>query len=239
MIRLLVTILIGFPLLMPAQELKKVEKTDMLAKEKEVYYVLKSHPKIKQGSYQKILSNGTVALSGYYKHGLKDSVWTEYTNDGKLLYKGKYSKDVKTGVWEYYTYNEILEQKYDYDKKEMVYLRSAKKKLDNFRILNKDALPGSDIKGPVYIGGDYLMFRNLHYKMLSRPKAGMMEVVSVTFIIDEHGKTSGHHISDGADADMDAEALKVVKSIPDNWYPAQLNGKPVASEYTMPIMFKP
>src|ERR1700722_16870019 len=85
----------------------------------EIYYVLKSDKQIKQGSYQKFNLDNNLDISGFYKHGLMDSVWTEFNSLEKIMSKGKYHLGNKAGIWEYYTIDGNLEQKYDFDKKEL------------------------------------------------------------------------------------------------------------------------
>ncbi|MBS1531214.1 MAG: energy transducer TonB [Bacteroidetes bacterium] len=64
------------------------------------YHVVAAQPKIRQGIYQKFL---TVSLKlveeGYYKNGLKDSLWTYFNILGDTTEKGYYSHGLKNGYW--------------------------------------------------------------------------------------------------------------------------------------------
>ncbi len=54
------------------------------------------------GEYTEYYYNGRVALTGFYKLGLKDSVWTEYGFFKKKSYEKRYKNDVPHSKWVYY-----------------------------------------------------------------------------------------------------------------------------------------
>ena len=61
--------------------------------------------------------------------------------------------------------------------------------------------------------------------------------VIVTFIVEKDGSISEAHVAKSVDPLLDAEALRVVNSMP-NWIPGRQNGEPVRVKYTVPITFK-
>ncbi|MBD5356232.1 MAG: M56 family metallopeptidase [Bacteroides sp.] len=61
--------------------------------------------------------------------------------------------------------------------------------------------------------------------------------VIVKFIIAKNGKIESPTIVKSVDPELDAEAIRVVKEMPD-WIPATNDGKPVASWFNVPITFK-
>lgn len=61
--------------------------------------------------------------------------------------------------------------------------------------------------------------------------------VVVKFIIGKTGKVSDVKILKGLDPAADAEAERVVLAMPD-WKPGEVGGKPVASQFVLPISFK-
>ncbi len=61
--------------------------------------------------------------------------------------------------------------------------------------------------------------------------------VVVKFIIGEDGKVRDPEIAKGVSEELDAEAIRVVKSLPD-FIPGKVGGKPVAVSYHLPINFK-
>lgn len=68
-------------------------------------------------------------------------------------------------------------------------------------------------------------------------KKGIQGRVIVKFIITKNGKIESPKIVKGVDPELDAEAIRVVSSMPD-WIPAENGGKPVASWFTIPVTFR-
>jgi TonB family protein len=209
---------------------------------KEVYYVTKSDKSIKHGNYQKLGNKDVVLINGFYKNGLKDSIWTEYQWNGKNKKSiGAYSADKKVGVWEFYDHKGELEQKYDYTKNELVYFKPEEKDKEFSVIEGADTTKTKLDQPPLYIGGSALMFetvfQNLQYPLQAK-RSNVSGKVYITFTIDSNGKTSNHRVTQGIGGGCDEEALRVVKGIPDNWLPGQLNGQKVNVEYVLPISFR-
>lgn len=61
--------------------------------------------------------------------------------------------------------------------------------------------------------------------------------VWVEFIIREDGSITDIKVFQGLTPDLDAEAIRVVKSMP-RWKPGKVSGKAVASIFRMPVSFK-
>lgn len=59
----------------------------------------------------------------------------------------------------------------------------------------------------------------------------------VRFIVEKDGSISDATIIQHTDPSLDAEALRVVRSMP-NWIPAKNGGKPVRSYFTLPVSFR-
>ena len=93
---------------------------------------------------------------------------------------------------------------------------------------------------PEYPGGLQAMMsflsKNTHYPAAC-VKDSIQGVVVVQFTVDTTGKVTRAHIVRSIHPELDAEALRVVNSFP-AWKPAMQNGKPVASKYTMPVVFR-
>jgi protein TonB len=85
--------------------------------------------------------------------------------------------------------------------------------------------------------GDLLGFLSSH---LVYPQAAReMEIsgrVYIQFVVDATGKVSNIKLFRGIGAGCDEEALRVVRMMGD-WIPAKLDGKPVASYFTLPVNF--
>ncbi len=77
---------------------------------------------------------------------------------------------------------------------------------------------------------------NLHYP----EEARMNDVqgrVMVKFFVSEDGTISDCSIVNSVNAELDAEALRVVSSMPP-WQPAMQNGKAVKAYFKLPVVFK-
>ncbi|MBR6249700.1 MAG: M56 family metallopeptidase [Bacteroidales bacterium] len=61
--------------------------------------------------------------------------------------------------------------------------------------------------------------------------------VFVSFVIDKEGYVTDVKMAKGVDPDLDAEAMRVVASMP-QWTPGKQRGIPVAVSFTIPINFK-
>ena len=67
-------------------------------------------------------------------------------------------------------------------------------------------------------------------------KKGIQGKVYVTFVINKDGSISDAKIGRGVDPLLDAEAIRVVNSLP-KWKPGRQSGKDVRVSYTLPINF--
>ena len=93
---------------------------------------------------------------------------------------------------------------------------------------------------PQFPGGpaalmEYLS-KNVRYPEEAHKK-GVQGRVIVTFVIEKDGSISDANVVKSVDSQIDAEALRVVNSMP-NWIPGGQNGEPVRVKYTVPITFK-
>ena len=77
---------------------------------------------------------------------------------------------------------------------------------------------------------------NVNYPKEAKEK-GFSGKVFVQFIIDEKGKVTNPSISKSVHPLLDAEAIRVVKDIP-NWFPSMTRGNKVKVSYTVPINVK-
>ena len=93
---------------------------------------------------------------------------------------------------------------------------------------------------PQFPGGSAAMIqylsKNVHYPEEAF-KNGIQGHVIASFTVEKDGSISGAHIVKSVAPQLDAEALRVVNSMP-NWTPGMQDGKPVAVRYTVPISFK-
>ena len=92
---------------------------------------------------------------------------------------------------------------------------------------------------PKYPGGvaELLKYvsRNIKYPVEAKQKE-ITGKVFVTFVVNKIGEVVQPRIVRGVDPFLDAEALRVIKLLP-NWKPGKHKGKIVNVSYTMPINF--
>ena len=92
---------------------------------------------------------------------------------------------------------------------------------------------------PQFPGGQGVMMKylaaNIKYPA-SAVKAKKQGRVIVTFVIQQDGSVAKARIARSVDPELDAEALRIVKAMP-NWIPGTQDGKPVNVKYTIPVVF--
>lgn len=92
---------------------------------------------------------------------------------------------------------------------------------------------------PEFPGGipaimDYLQ-KNLRYPEAAK-KAGTQGRVTVQFVVDKDGSIKDPKVVRPIDKDMDAEAVRLIASMP-KWKPGMQKGQAVAVKYTLPVKF--
>lgn len=93
---------------------------------------------------------------------------------------------------------------------------------------------------PEYPGGPDAMQtfikENIIYPELAKARKEK-GTVYIQFVVNADGSISNVIVLTGVSELLDAEAVRVVKLMP-NWAPAELEGKPVAVKYILPINFR-
>ncbi|MBR4897480.1 MAG: TonB family protein [Prevotella sp.] len=93
---------------------------------------------------------------------------------------------------------------------------------------------------PEFIGGQAELMKflaeNVHYPEAAY-KVGKQGRVIVTFIVEADGSVSNAKIVKKVSDELDAEALRVIGTMP-KWKPGMQNGKAVRVKYTIPITFR-
>jgi protein TonB len=94
---------------------------------------------------------------------------------------------------------------------------------------------------PIFPGGEKKMTKFIKKNIVHPPaayKEGRAGICYITFIVEKDGSLSDIRVLKGASggADLDEEALRVVKSMP-KWKPGKQNGHAVRVAYNLPIRF--
>ncbi|MDE6326090.1 MAG: energy transducer TonB [Duncaniella sp.] len=92
---------------------------------------------------------------------------------------------------------------------------------------------------PSFPGGDSQLYSWLAKNIVYPPMAAEKKVkgrVVVQFVVLSDGSIGETKVIKSVDADLDKEAVRVVKAMP-KWNPGTVGGKPVNVWYTLPITF--
>lgn len=92
---------------------------------------------------------------------------------------------------------------------------------------------------PVFPGGQDAMLKFIATHTIypsDAIKKNIQGKVYVRFIVKSDGSVRNISVIRGVHTSLDAEAVRVVQSMP-NWIPARQNGKPVNVQFTLPINF--
>ncbi len=93
---------------------------------------------------------------------------------------------------------------------------------------------------PQFPGGDGELLKHIQKNLKYPPVAMENNIhgrVVVQFVVTKTGKVGEVKVVRGKDPDLDKEAVRVVKTLPD-FIPGKMNGQAVAVWYTLPITFK-
>jgi TonB family protein len=180
----------------------------------------------------------TTYRKGKPKSGVGDSVWWKYGSfrlwhsTGELKAEGSYILDLLHDNLKTYYSNGVL-------RRNDVYY------IDTLRQAHSYAQDGTEIPHipyqvqPEFRGGQGEMLRylgeNTVYPRESREE-GTEGTVYVGFWISKTGTVENVKIRIGVDENLDREALRVVKAMP-NWKPGKHEGEPVRIRFTLPVRF--
>ena len=93
---------------------------------------------------------------------------------------------------------------------------------------------------PVFPGGEKAMFeylsRNIKYPVEAQ-KQKIEGRVTMQSVVDDEGKITSTRIIRSVDPLLDAEAIRIITSMP-NWTPGKQGGKNVSVRYVLPIQFR-
>lgn len=157
---------------------------------------------------------------------------------------GLMEKGEKVGVWEYYATtrdgSQVITQKYDHSAGRLVFFRPFDDVLypvrtpdgewSRMRLTHPVFFVGGDPELATYTG-------RLSYPAAAEAKNVQGRVV-VTITVDTLGRASNQQVLLGIGAGCDEEALRVARSIPDQWIPARVGSRAVVSKIDVPFTFR-
>lgn len=151
----------------------------------------------------------------------------------KIIKKGKKNATVKMGP-----VNEIVVTEQVPDVQEEVKpvempngMKVEKQEKDTYDVVEQmPQFPG----GPAALM--QFLSQNIRYPETAY-KAGDQGRVIVKFIVEKDGSISDAQTVKSVSPELDAEALRVINSMP-NWMPGMQNGEPVRVKYVVPVTFR-
>ncbi|TCO08362.1 energy transducer TonB [Natronoflexus pectinivorans] len=103
----------------------------------------------------------------------------------------------------------------------------------------REVLPFAEIM-PTYPGGEQALFRflaeNIQYPRTAL-RNDIQGKVFVSFVVDRNGKVTDIKVVRGQHHELDNEAIRVIKLMPD-WEPGIQNGERVNVAFTVPVNFE-
>lgn len=92
---------------------------------------------------------------------------------------------------------------------------------------------------PSFPGGQQALMEFMSENLVYPPTAREEKIqgtIFIQFIVEKDGSITGVKVLRGVHPDMDAEAMRVVKAMPD-WQPGYQKGEPVRVQFNLPIRF--
>ena len=107
-------------------------------------------------------------------------------------------------------------------------------------VVNQDSIYRVTEVMPEYPGGPNEMMRYIQ-ENIKYPQSAIDNKIEgrvfVTFVVEKDGSITNAAVMRGIDKECDAEALRVVSSMP-KWNPGQHKGEVVRTQFTIPIIYK-
>lgn len=222
-----------------AQDTKKVRRVMQGNVRVENYEILKSS-KLIHGRYEQMFHD-KILEEGYYRNGLKDSIWKSYDSNGRLLAEGNYKDDKQVGVWNFYTKDGVTEFSYDFTLQKLISCSSSESdKKQKFKILIDNEYKEVVLdRPPLYLGGTGVLIKTLKFDVkipIPAFESGRSGKVVIKVSIDEKGEVSNCELVQSFGYGLDEEVYRVVKTFK-HWLPGVYQGKEVASTILIPYQF--
>lgn len=212
---------------------------------------------IKMGLYQEWFDDGVIKLQGKYTNNDKDGMWVSYFRNSQIREKGNYQQGKKMGEWNSFFINGQINTSGSFQEGKRIgkwswffengqigaqeiykngdmisanYWNSTGEVADSSQANKKSIFPGGLNKLLLFLS------ENTKYPKVAQ-RNNIQGRVFVQFVVNKKGNVTNVKILKGVNPDLDAEALRVVKLMP-NWIPAKQHNRLVKISYVVPIKFK-
>ena len=196
--------------------------------------VSKSHPHMKNYIYSTLQLFLLLLAFGANAQKLRTTKW----ESGMLDHRKK------VGVWEYYgitpSKEMVIVQRYDHTLNKLMYFRPVAETVYNTEIAPGQWKRRVVDRPPLFIGGDAALAAyttQLQYPQEAQDR-NIQGPVLVSFAVDTLGRTSNHRVVRSIGGGCDQEALRVAKTIPNEWVPARIGSRAVVAEYELVLTFR-
>lgn len=184
--------------------------------------------------------NGTKQMVGQFadsKGEVKVGFFVFYLENGSTKSEGNFANNKREGSWKYYHPNGMVSAMVEY--KGDTIIKADEFNENGVQLNENDTLTFVD-KLPEFSSNPEDLYKFLS-KRLQYPnwaKENNIEgKVIIRFVVDKNGDVVDVQLIKSAHPTLDAEALRVVKSM-SGWMPGTHAGKLVCVRYTLPIIFK-
>lgn len=157
---------------------------------------------------------------------------------------GMLDKGEKVGVWEYYAYtrdgSQVITQKYDHSTNKLIFFRPFDDVPYPVQAANGEWTRQRVTHPVFFVGGDAALapyMSKLNYPATAQAKNVQGRVV-VSIVVDTLGHASNQQVLLGIGSGCDEEALRIARSIPDQWIPARVGSRAVVSKFELPFTFR-
>ena len=203
---------------------------------------------IYHGTVKHYYENGTLMKEGQYDDDYATGVFVEYYETGAVRQRKEYQSADKELILQYYTPDgqEQLSNGNGLISSVVESGETSNSEIKDYLVVNSYRVKAGDTvytvveKHAEYPGGMNAMMQYLQSTVRYPADArqhGIQGSVFTSFAVDKNGKISDLTTVKGVSADLDAEALRVITSMP-RWQPASVRGKAVKSRFVLPIKFK-
>lgn len=163
-----------------------------------------------------------------------DGPATEYWEDGRVRLQGNYKYDRREGTWRAYFQSGQLAGKAEFRAGKQIALTLYH---EDGSLNRQDTIFSRDAEFPGGVA-QYQRFLNKAYHYPdSAGYYGIQGTVIVSFEVLKNGKIAEPHVIKSINKDLDDEALRVIRLMPD-WEPAILAGVPYDSNKRQPVVFR-
>jgi len=177
--------------------------------------------------------NGQLRRCNEYKDGYLNGKIKEWDEEGKIQKEIDYNNGNIDGKFLIYWNNGNLKRIDEYENGKLISGKCFNTDGEEISYFNYEIMPK-------FIGGDVelaqFLSKNIIYPQKAKKK-GIEGKVFVKFAVNIDGTISDVFITQGTDKELDKEAIRVVKAMP-NWSPGMQDGKAVKVYFVLPINFK-